>query len=189
MKKILMWAVIAVFTLSFDTFQASAKDIPAGVRMEIAETEDDDNVFTLFTYKDKEGGFAYYLGLGKEYNISEKLDIELLGGTLSVSNIDEVCLCLGVTPEEAKASLNVILSFFDEDANTIAEWPARMSTGSEVLGKPTIIHCVVKKKLIGGKHLKFQFVSGKHSAEADLSKSTVKFLLKALELDMKKHKN
>lgn len=186
MKKVLLWAVIAIMTLSFDAFSASAKDIPAGMRMEIAEVEEDDNEFQLFTYKDQDGTVAYYLSLGRVFRILDMLfDGEL---NTSFDHVDEVCLCLGVTPEEAKASLDLLLSFYDEDVNTIAEFPARMATGSEVLGQPTIINCVVKKKFLKGKYLQFNFVSGKHSAEADLSKSTVKFLKKALELDMKRHK-
>ena len=63
-----------------------------------------------------------------------------------------------------------------------------MATGADKLGGLTIINCVVKKKFIKGKYLQFNFVSGKHSAEVDLSQSTDKFLRKALELDMKRHK-
>lgn len=185
MKKILMWALIAVMMLSFDTFSASAKDV-TGMRMEIAEDEDGDNEFSIFTYKDDDGTFGYYLSLGRVFRV---MDILFDGNTdTSFDHIDEVCLCLGATAEQAKVSLELLLSYFDEDINTIAEFPARMSTGAEKLGKPTIINCVVKKKFIKGKYLQFNFVSGKHSAEADLSKSTVKFLKKALELDMKRHK-
>lgn len=187
MKKILMWTVLAVMMLSIDTFSANAKDIPVGMRMEIAETEEDDNELTLFTYKDEDGTVGYYLGLGRVFRI---LDIFFDGdNNNSFDHIDEVCLCLGVTADQAMESLDLLLSFYDEDVNTIAEFPARMSTGSDRLGEPTIINCVVKKKFLRGKYLQFNFVSGKHSAEADLSKSNVKFLKKALEFDMKRHKN
>ena len=185
MNKILMWAVIAIMMLSINPFSASAKDIPAGMRMEIAEVEDNDNEFELFTYKDKDGTFGYYLGLGRVFRI---LDIFFDGEqNTSFDHVDEVCLCLGGTAEEAMASLDLLLSFCDEDVNTLAEFPARMSTGADQLGAPTIIHCVVKKKFLKGKYLQFNFASGKHTAEADLSKSTVKFLKKGLEFDMKRH--
>ena len=186
MKKVLLWAVIAIFTLSFDTFTTAAKDIPAGMRMEIASSEDDDNEFELFTYKDQDGTLGYYLGLGRVFRV---LDI-LFDGELNTSfdHIDEACLCLGGTAEQALASLDLLLSFYDEDVNTIAEFPARMSTGSGQLGEPIIITCIVKKKFFGGKYLQFHFASGKHTAEADLGKSTVKFLKKGLEFDMKRHK-
>ena len=186
MKKILMWAVIAILTLSFDSFSASAKDV-TGMRMEIAEVEEDDNEFSIFTYKDKDGTYGYYMSLGRVFRI---MDLLFDGETnTSFDHVDEVCLCLGGTAEQALTSLDLLLSYFDEDVNTIAEFPARMSTGAERLGDLTIIHCVVKKKFLKGKYLQFNFVSGKHSAEADLSKSTVKFLKKALEFDMKRHKN
>lgn len=186
MKKVLLWAVIAITAVTFNPFSASAKDIPAGMRMEIAEAEENDNEFQLFTYKDEDGTFGYYLGLGRVFRI---LDV-LFDGELNTSfdHIDEVCLCLGATPEVAMESLDTILAMFDKEVNTVAEFPARMSTGSERLNNPVIITCIVKKKFLGGKRLQFNFASGKHSAEADLSKSTVKFLKKGLEFDMKRHK-
>ena len=182
-----MWAVIAIVALTSNTFTASAKDIPVGMRMEIAEVEDDDNEFTIFTYKDQDGTLGYYLSLGHVIRI---MDLLFDGETnTSFDHVDEVCLCLGVTADEALASLDLLLSFYEEDFNTVAEFPARMSTGAERLGDLTIIHCIVKKKFLKGKYLQFNFASGKHSAEADLTKSTVKFLKKGLEFDMKRHKN
>lgn len=185
MKKILMWAVIAITAFSFDSFSASAKDV-TGMRMEIAESEEDDNEMSLFTYKDQDGTLGYYLSLGRVFRISDILFDNNVDNTFD--HIDEVCLCLGTTADEALESLNTILALYDEDVNTVAELPARMCTGSERLGDFTTINCVVKKKFLKGKYLQFNFVSGKHSAEADLGKTTVKFLKKALELDMKRHK-
>lgn len=184
MKKIFVLAFIAIITLSFDCTTASAKDIPTGMRMEIAEAGEDDNECTLFTYKDEDGNFGYYLGLGRVFRI---LDV-LFDGELNSSfdHVDEVCLCLGATPDVALASLDTLLSMFDKDVNTVVELPARMSTGADRLGVAAKVPCIVKKKFIGGKYLQFHFVSGKHTAEADLSKSTVKFLKKGLELDMKR---
>jgi hypothetical protein len=187
MKKVLLWAIIAITSLTFNPFSASAKDIPAGMRMEIAEDEDDDNEFVLFTYKDEDGTFGYYLGLGHEFNISEVFDITILGG--SISHIDEVCLYLGETADDALASLNALLGMFDKDVNTCVELPARLTTGAEGLAGSTTVNCIVKKKFIGGKYLQFHFVSGKHTAKTDLGKSSLKFLKKGLELDMKRHKN
>ena len=182
-----MWAVIAIVALTCNSFTVSAKDTPVGMRMEIAEVEDDDNEFTIFTYKDQDGTVAYYLSLGRVFRI---MDLLFDGETnTSFDHVDEVCLCLGVTADEALASLDLLLSFYEEDVNTVAEFPARMATGAERLGDMTIIHCIVKKKFLKGKYLQFNFVSGKHSAEADLTKSTVKFLKKGLEFDMKRHKN
>jgi hypothetical protein len=188
MRNSLLWALVAIFSLSFDAFTASAKDIPAGMRIGIAEAGNDDNEISLFSYKDQDGTMGYYLGLGKEFNWNEKHGIELLGGTLSISDIDEVCLYLGSTADEAMASLDGLFSAFDKDVDTAFELPARLSTGSERLGDPTTVMCVVKKKFLKGKFLRFFFVSGKHNAEVDLDKSTVKFLRKGLERDMKRNK-
>ena len=187
MKKIFMLALIVIFTLSVDAFTASAKDKTAGMRMEICEDEENDNVFSLFTYKDKDGTESYYLGLGKEFKISEVFDVEILGGSLS--HIDEVCLWLADTPEGAMQALDGLLALFDQDVNTTLKLPARMATDAEQLSERTMVTCVVSKKTLGGKFLRFYFDSGKHYSECDLSKSTVKFLKKGLEFDMKKHKN
>lgn len=184
MKRVLMCALATFFLLTTSSFTSSAKDTPAGMRMEIVEIEQNDNEFTIFTYKDKDGDLGYYLGLGNEFRISELLDIEILGGSLG--HIDEVCLCLGATPNEASASLNAILSLFDNDVNDIAEFPASLATGAERLGNSTTVTCIVKKKFLGGKYLQFHFVNGKHTAQVDMNKSTLKFLLKGLERDMKK---
>ena len=88
-----------MITLSIDGFSASAKDNPVGMRMEIAESGDDDNETVLFTYKDQDGTEAYYLGLGRVFRI---LDV-LFDGELNTSfdHVDEVCLCLGTTAEQA----------------------------------------------------------------------------------------
>ena len=185
MKKILLWAVIAIIALSFDTFSVSAKDIPSGIRMEIAEDEEDDNVFSIFTYKDEDGTMGYYLGLGNEFNISEAFDIEILGGSLS--HIDEVCLKLGETADEALVALDGLLALLDKDVNTFVDLPARLTTGAESLSGPTTITCTVRKKLIGGKYLQFCFL-GEQLSEVNLSKSSIKFLKKALQIDMKRSK-
>ena len=181
-----MWVVIAIISLS-NAFTATAKDNSTGIRMEIVETEQDDNEFTLFTYKDEDGTTGYYLSLGRELRISDLLDIKILGGSLS--HIDEVCLFLGQTSDEALESMNSLLSLYDKDPDTLAEFPARLSTGAEQLGESTTIICIVKKKFLGGKFLQFQFTSGKHTAETNLSKSSLKFLRKGLELHIKRHKN
>ena len=181
-----MLAVIAIImTGSF--FTASAKDNSTGMRMEIVEAEQDDNEFALFTYKDEDGTMGYYLGLGRELRISDLFDVQILGGSLS--HIDEVCLSLGKTSDEALEMINTLISLYDKDTGTLIELPARLSTGADRLGDPTTINCIVKKKLLGGKFLQFHFTSGKHSAETNLSKSTLKFLRKGLELHIKRHKN
>ena len=67
-----------------------AQDIPAGMRMEIIESEDDSrDQYTIFKYKEKNGNEGYYMGVGNK--------IELLGlvrddiTDMSISHMDEVC--------------------------------------------------------------------------------------------------
>ena len=189
MKKLLIWMIAAFFTLTAGTFSASAKDGSSQQRLEIVEAGCNDSQFTVFTSQEKGGTVSYYLGIGREFDPSEVFGFEILGGTLSVSHIDEVFLCLGSTADEALATIDEMLSLFDKDVDAVAEYSARMSTGSGQLGGPTTVTCVVKKKFLSGKFLRFHFVSGKHNAEADLGKSTLKVLRKGLEFDMKRHKN
>ena len=187
MKNLMIWALVAVFMLTLDAFTASAKDKALGMKLEIVETDDDDNQFSIFTYQEKDGPIAYYMGVGNEFNFSEVFDIEILGGSLS--QIDEVCLYLGATADEALATIDEMLALYDKNVDDIFEFQGCKITGSGQLGDPTTVTCVVKKKFLSGKFLRFYFVSGKHNAESDLGKSTLKFLRKGLELDKKRHKN
>lgn len=180
MKQVLTWFVIAACAVAFNSFQASAKGKVSGLRMEIASIEQNDNEFTLFTYTDEDGSTNYYLGLGSEFDVSEKFGIEILGSSFSL--IDDVCLCMGETREEALGFLDALVDLFDEDVNRVTEFPGRLSTGGgERLGDPTVVSCIVKKKFLGGKYLQFQFQSGKHHAHADLGKSTAKRLRSILK--------
>lgn len=187
MKKLLMLALVAVFTLTLDTFTASAKDKALGMKLEIVETDNNDNQFSIFTYQEKGGAVGYYMGVGKEFDPSEVFGYEILGGTLSVTHIDEVGLYLGSTVDEALKTLDAMLALYDKDVDFQTEFQGRLTTGSGQLDAPTTIPCVVKKKFLKGKFLRFYFVSGKHNAEADLDKSSLKFLRKGLELDKKRH--
>ena len=175
MKNVLTWFTVAIFALALNTFQTSAKDKVAGLRMEIASVEQNDNEFTVFTYTDDDGSTNYYLGLGSEFNLSEEFGFEILGASLSL--IDDACLCIGKTRDEALEFLDALVNLFDKDTNYVTEFPGRLSTsGGERLGDPTVVVCIVKKKFLGGKYLQFQFKSGKHSAHADLGKSMIKQL-------------
>ena len=188
MKKLMVWALVAVSMLTLDAFSASAKDKTLGMKLEIVETDDNDSQFSIFTYQEEKGGpVVYYLGIGREFEASEVFGFEIFGGSLS--HIDESSLYLGATADEALASLDAILELFDKDVDFETEFPGRLTTGSGQLGDPTTVACVVKKKFLSGIFLRFYFVSGKHNAEADLGKSSLKFLRKGLEVDMKRHKN
>ena len=188
MKKLLIWAFIAIFTLTLDAFTASAKGSHSGMKLEIVETDDNDSQFSIFTYQEEKGGpVTYYLGIGREFEASEVFGFEIFGGSLS--HIDESAVYLGATADEALASLDALFNLFDKDVDFETEFPGRLSNDAGQLGNPTKVACVVKKKFLSGKFLRFYFVSGKHNAEADLGKSSLKFLRKGLEMDMKRHKN
>ena len=188
MKKLMIWALVAVFTFTLDAFTASAKDHSLGMKLEIVETDDNDSQFSIFTYQEKKGGpVSYYMGIGREFEASEVFGFEIFGGSLSL--IDESAVYLGATADEALASLDALFNLFDKDVDFETEFPGRLSNDAGQLGDPTKVACVVKKKFLSGKFLRFYFVSGKHNAEADLGKSSLKFLRKGLEMDMKRHKN
>ena len=184
----MIWAFIAIFTLTLNAFTASAKGLNSGMKLEIVETDDNDSQFSIFTYQEEKGGpVVYYLGIGREFEASEVFGFEIFGGSLS--HIDECALYIGATADEALASLDTLFDLFDKDVDFETEFPGRLTTGSGQLGDPTTIACEVKKKVLSGKFLRFYFVSGKHNAEADLGKSSLKFLRKGLEKDMKRHNN
>ena len=188
MKKLLIWAFIIIFTLTLDVFTASAKGLNAGMKLEIVETDDNDSQFSVFTYQEEKGGpVAYYLGIGREFEASEVFGFEIFGGSLS--HIDESAMYLGATADEALASLDALFNLFDKDVDFKTEFPGRLTTGSGQLGDQTKVTCVVKKKFLSGKFLRFYYDSGAHNAEADLGKSSLKFLRKGLEMDMKRHHN
>ena len=175
-------------SLVFVALIGFAQDIPAGMRVEIASAEQDKEVFEIFKYKDDEGTVGYYLSVGKVFKILEIFrDADALNS--SFDHINESCIWLGATSEEAAATLDSIIALYDEDVQTTREFEGRASTGSEKLGKPNTITCVVQKKLLGGKRLQFIFTSGKHTANTYLNKSTAKQLRWSMKFNKKLHPN
>ena len=85
------------FTLlaTLATVVATAQNIPVGMRMEVAEVEQNDNEFTIFTYKDEDGTFSYYLGLGRNFNILKVFRDDITD--TSFEQLNEFCLCLSET--------------------------------------------------------------------------------------------
>ena len=66
-----------------------AQDIPAGMRMELIESEDDSrDQYTIFKFKEKNGNETYYMGVGNK--------IELLG--LVRDDITDMSIQLGTDP-------------------------------------------------------------------------------------------
>ena len=164
-----------------------AQDIPADMRMEIIESEDDSrDQYTIFKYKEKNGNTGYYMGVGNK--------IELLGlvrddiTDMSISHMDEVCLPMGSTRQEVIDNLDSYLELLDKPAGTTVEFPCRIDNYAG-LGEESKTTCIVTKRFLQGKRLCFHFTSGKRTAEADLRKSSLKSMKISVKLDMKLHPN
>ena len=83
----------SIFTVAAAIMMATcvlAQDIPADMRMEIIESDDDSHdQYTIFKYKEKSGNEGYYMGVGnktellglirddKSMRVSVKLDMKL----------------------------------------------------------------------------------------------------------------
>ena len=62
MKKIFLIAATIMMAL----LNVQAKDIPAGMRMEIIEADEEDkNQYSIFQYKDDDGTVGYYMSVGR----------------------------------------------------------------------------------------------------------------------------
>ena len=179
--------MLITLALAFTTVFAFAQNIPAGMRMEIIEVGQDDDEYSIFTYKDDDGTFGYYLSLGHKYDL---LGILVDDDTdFSLSHIDETCLLLGATADEADATLNTLLVLVDGEPGTMVEFPCRMSMGAERLGGASTAICYVTKRLLQSKRLVFHFTSGSRTAEADLTKSAIRSLISGFKLGQKLHPN
>ena len=164
---------------------ANAQNQPAGMRVEVAETETDHGEYSIFTYKDtdEDDTFGYYLSLGR---VADFLGAdEILG--MQVQNIHEVTIRLGATTDEALATIASILDLFGKDVDTTVEFQGRAATNGFQLGEPVTATCTVVKKMLGGKRLQFLFPEGKRQARAYLSKSVLKELRTELKFDIKLH--
>lgn len=181
-------AIIMAMTLGTTNDAWAQKKVPAEMRMEIVEVEDDDNEFAIFTYRDADDTEAYYMSMGQEYKISELLIDREFTNTI-ITGFTESCLVLGNTYDDAYAMLDKLLSLFDEEVGSMFEFPYRLSTGADKLGDSATCVCMVQKKSFGGKRLAFTFISGNRQAEAYLSKSLIKELRMGMRLDKKLHKN
>jgi len=73
-----------------------AQDIPAGIRMEIVESEDDSkDQYSIFQYKDKNGDTKYYMGVGYKIELLSMVRDDITD--TSISHMDEVCFPMGTT--------------------------------------------------------------------------------------------
>lgn len=175
-----MAAVVLMTAMS-----AMAQKQPAGMRVEVAESETDNGEYSIFTYKDSEAddSFGYYLSLGR---VTDFLGAdEILG--MQVQNLHEVTIRLGATTDEALANIATILDLYDKDVDTMVEFQGRAATSGFKLGEPVTSTCMVVKKTLGGKRLQFLFPEGKRQGRAYLSKSTLKELRTNFKIDIKLH--
>lgn len=161
------------------------KEIPANIRMTATELEDNNAAYSIFTYKDEDGTFGYYLSLGGsgEFFSVSKNDAT----TFSISDARETCLWLGATTDEAFAMLDSLQAMYELDEGTVKEFKSRTTNGAERLTDQSITTCIVKKKMIGGKKLLFTFTSGKSECGVYLTKGLIKQLRFGLKTDIKLH--
>jgi len=164
---------------------SAQKDIPAGMRMEIAELELDDNEYSVFQYKDPDGTTAYYLSLGNVFHILGFFRDDITD--MAIDHFDEACLVMGKTQEEAVAFMDELLEFLNEKIGTKKEFQYRKTNGADLLTDTDISTCTVTKRFLQSKRLSFQFVSGKRTVETDLKKSTIKNLRLNIKINKKLH--
>ena len=181
MKKLILMAIAAIMA----TIDIQAQDIPVGMRMEVAESESDHAEYSIFSYKDDENTFGYYLSLGRVTHLLGLIRDDITDAAFD--DIKEGCIFLGATSDEAFATLEAMLDLLDEDLETTREFQGRTATGSERLGASTTSTCVVKKKTLGGKRLQFLFTSGKRQAEVYITKGIIKELRNEFKMDKRLH--
>ena len=170
--------------LAFAGLFASAQDIdkiPARMRVEITEVTNDDETYTLFMYKDQDGTFGYYFGLGPADRIVETF--------IAFEQVTETILFLGKTSDEAMESLEKLLAMYNEPYDTEIEYPIRFSVAGIIDASFYTAQCIVTKRLIGGKRLSFFYNNGQYTTETYLQKATVKSMIWSFKLHRKLHPN
>lgn len=181
MKKTLMILLLCAITMG----TAYAQNQPVNMRVEVTETEFDDDEYTIFTYKDSEAddSFGYYLSLGR---VTKFLGADEIF-SMEVFNIYEVAIWLGATSDEALATIDSMIDLYDKDVDTSVEFSGRAATNSFKLGETVTATCVVGKKLLGGKRLEFLFPVDKYQAVCYVPKSVLKDLRTNFKIDIKLH--
>ena len=147
--------------------------------------EFDENEFQVFTYKDADGSYGYYLSLGHTTNILSIFGAD--SDSFSFGHMDETCLVMGGTADEALAFLDGLLDLIDKEPGSAAEFPCRLSTGAERLADAGTATCMVVKRFLQGKRLCFLFRSGERTAETDLTKGNIKALRSGITFYRKLH--
>ena len=181
MKRILSLIALVCMTLT-----AVAQNNPFGDKTDIAEVGQDDYQYTVFTYKAPDGTFGYYMSVGREFDL---LQIFSDNGNSSFSLVDEACLEMGQTMDDAYAFIDTLLTLLEAAPGSTAEFPCRISTSIDQMFVPSTARAVVVKRLLQAKRLCFTFVSGKHTADVDVTKSALKSLRWSMDVHQKLHPN
>ena len=181
MKKMILMAVAAIMV----TMSAQAGKAVTGMRIEIGSTERERAEYSVFTYQDDEDTFGYYLSVGRVTHILGifRDDIE----TDVFDNVKETCIYLGSTYDEAYAVLSDMLDLYKKDVNTTVEYKSREAAKGDRLGGTTSSTCIVKRKPLAGKQLKFFFAGGKRETHTWVPKQVIKELRWDLKTDKKLH--
>ena len=168
----MMKQILISMALAFATVAAFSQNIPAGMRMELAEVEQDNFGYSVFSYLDEDGTFGYYMSISCEIPLLEIFRDDIKDA--SFNHFDETCLWMGSTADEASAFLDSLMYMFDEENGTIRQFPCRMTFGADALAGSSTATCIVVKRFLQAKRLCFQFGSGSRTAQADLTKSALK---------------
>ena len=182
MKKVLLIAATILMTL----MNVQARDIPAGIRMEIIEAdENEQNQYSIFQYKDNDGTIGYYMSVGR---YTELIGLTRNDMSASFGQYDEVCLYMGGTRNDVIESLDNMLTLMAKDKGTTAEFQCRLATWGQRLGEQAKTTCIVTKRFLQSKRLCFYFNSGgNRTTYADLTKSGIKSMRLSVKLDIRLH--
>ena len=150
--------------------------------MEIVELEQNDNVFSVFRYRDATGSPAFYMSLGHQYEYAALFPDE--AGEISFTHYDEVCLEMGATADDALEFLNRLILFADEEPGVSMEFKARHTNAGEKLTEATVVTGVVNKQLLG-RSIDFTFRTDKYAATASIGKNGLKSLRASFKITRK----
>ena len=162
MKKLFVTLALVCMTIC----SYAQRDIPAGGSMDVASVENDDNHFTLYKIKDKDGNPGFYLSVS---HVMASVNFEALGSSTSFSIPDGSLLYFGTTFEEAMDNLDILLNLFDGQDGAQREFTCR--DGSTVL-------CTLHKGFLG-KYLSI--------GETSIKKGDVKSLKSSVRISKKLH--
>ena len=155
-----------IFALASALAIAQTNVIP-GMRSDITEVSVNDEEYSLFMYRDEGGPVGYYLSLG---HVIRELGVQTPAISFSLDHVDEICLYLGNTTQDVYTMFDNLFALLDEEAGTFIDFPARTASWGERLGDPTTATCMVRKPLIGKKHLVFLFDGRHYTAQTYLSR-------------------